>query len=66
MNWEFLAKMKVKILKRSNMTKYQKTLVIQVIENLEKTIKKGGDSKCIDVLKKKVVKLKQELILINK
>ena len=65
MNWEFLAKMKVKILKRSNMTKYHKTLVIQVIENLKKTIKKGGDAKCIDVLKKKGGKIKTR-ININK
>ena len=45
------------------MTKYQKTLVLQVIENLEKTIKKGGDDKTIQSLIRKVSKLKQELIL---
>jgi len=53
--------MKAKILKSHNMSKYTKNLLVQVIENLEKTIKKGGNKNQIAVLIRKVNKLKQVL-----
>lgn len=43
------------------MSKYTKNLLVQVIENLEKTIKKGGNKNQIAVLIRKVNKLKQVL-----
>ena len=36
--------------------------LLQVIDNLEKTIKKGGNKNQINVLKRKVVLLKKELL----
>jgi hypothetical protein len=44
------------------MSKYTRNLIVQVIENLEKTIKKGGNENQIAVLKRKVVLLKKELL----
>ena len=61
MNLEFLAKMNQKILNVNNMSNYKRNL-IEVIENLEKTIKKGGNENQINVLKRKVVLLKKELL----
>ena len=43
------------------MSNYKRNL-IEVIENLEKTIKKGGNENQINVLKRKVVLLKKELL----
>ena len=43
------------------MSKYTRNLLVQVIENLEKTIIKGGNKNQIAVLKRKVNKLKEVL-----
>ena len=60
MNLEFLGKMNQKILNVNNMSNYTRNL-IDVIENLEKTIIKGGNKNQIAVLKRKVNKLKESL-----
>ena len=41
----------------------EQILICQVIDNLEDTIKKGGEPKCIETLKKRVSVLRKLLIL---